>query len=540
MDMQKTHYLESFEKFMCSLQHGDFGSTNDLDPSDQSQILDYFINILKSIPMLDESEVRFHPEFFLFPRIEDFFSHLFTSLDSSLSFKINEVFEHCCIFIISCTCPKTNSVICRLMENLKKCFPHLSEMYNSVIASITKEFFQPTIGDFIKHHRRSIDHFKGEFPFLYKLFIIPLNTILFQKHRLFNFYCNPSIYYPIIDYLANLKPSKEGCYAFPKNLLKRLEECLRIIRSQTNDESWKELTLKAYNLCKSRKKTLNLEDFANKSSGLLGEIRIIAQFIREKCHPKDEIVFLPEKNGKSCDCMVIRHKTNKCELIECKTKSPRHGLDVNTVGDLQIWDDLFNNFSDAICSYFYYLQEKTEPIFGLKLTDCFPLFSTFEGSDYGNALPLINDLMQGVTLDIPLGKWTSEQRLIHLIRALFLCPLVINTDCIPLDSENSRLKQRQQTIKEVFQKDWVSRTIELSVEQLKKTYQRKKDEGYNVSKMYVALDIVLSSRLLQDPLSNYDGNIEETVKQALLEAFQPFKEDISSQGLDLDLFIVES
>lgn len=81
--------------------------------------------------------------------------------------------------------------------------------------------------------------------------------------------------------------------------------------------------------------------------------------------------------------------------------------------------------------------------------------------------------------------------------------------------------------------------LEKATEQLEKTYQRQKTEGCQISKMYVALDLDLSYRLLNDPLSYHDGNIMEIAAQTLHEAFQPFKEVFAAKGLDLHLLIVQ-
>jgi hypothetical protein len=321
--------------------------------------------------------------------------------------------------------------------------------------------------------------------------------------------------------------------------LKWLEECLQIIRDRTNDDSWRELTQKAHKLCNASN---NLEAFATQSSGLLGEIKTAAQFIRNQLSPNDELVFLPEKQnaGKNCDLMVIRYKTGDRELIESKAKSPRHGLDAGTAGDAQIWDDFFDNFTNAISSYLYYLQDAIHPILGLKLTECFPLFSAFEGSSYGIALPLIgNILVHRTATDISMSKLSSEQKLAFLLRAIFLRPLVLDASCVPLAPDSERLIQRQQTTKEALQKNWVNELLKKAINQLEETRQRQTVEGQKISKMHVALDLALSYRLVQDPLSYYDGNIKELAEQTLQDAFQPFKETFAAKGLDLYLLIVK-
>ncbi len=536
---------EALQKLIYAVECGDFANIDSSDVASQSQCLDYFMQLLRYCVQAGQSTpigLHVHPEFFAIPRVEKFFTVLFSTLDVSLRYKAEEAFQRCYAFILDFAgYPSSRHAISRLIEKLKERFPHLDEMYDKAISAITTEFFRPTIGGFLNQHESAGTHLKTAFPSVYALFVTPLDNAPFTTYKLFNFYCNPWIYHPIINYLAyhaRLSSPEINRERLEKPL-EQLEERLQIIRSQTNDESWKELTQKALNLCKASN---NLEPFSTQSAGLLGEIRTAAQFIKNQCHPKDVLVFLPEKqnNGKNCDLMIIRHETGYYELIEIKAKSPRHGLDADTAGNVQIWDDFFSNFTHAICSFLNYLQDNVQPILGLELTKCFPHFSYFEGSNYGVALPIIGAISEHHTAaNIPLSEWSSEQKLIHLLHALFLRPLVLDTACVPLASDEARLIQRQQATKEALQKEWVNTLLNKATEQLKETYQRLITEDHTVTKMYVALDFNLSYRLQQDPFSYDDGNIEEVAEKALHDAFQPFKNAFFAQSLDLDLLIVK-
>ena len=53
------------------------------------------------------------------------------------------------------------------------------------------------------------------------------------------------------------------------------------------------------------------------------------------------------------------------------------------------------------------------------------------------------------------------------------------------------------------------------------------------------IDLALSYRLLQDPLSYNDGNVKEIAEQTLQEAFQRFKETFAANGLDLQLLVIQ-
>jgi hypothetical protein len=238
--------------------------------------------------------------------------------------------------------------------------------------------------------------------------------------------------------------------------------------------------------------------------------------------------------------MIIRFETGEAELIESKAKSPRHGLDVKIAGDAQIWDDFFDNFTKAISLYLQYLQRGIQPALGLTLDKCYPLFSAYEGSRYGIALPLVENILtsQAIT-NVSVSTFSSEEKLVFLLRVLFLRPLTLDTACVPLASESQRLVLREQTTKEALQKKWVSSLLKQATDQLEETRQRQLAKGQKISKMHVALDLALSYRLLQDPFGYHDGNVKEIAEQTLHEAFQPFKETFAANGLDLHLLVIQ-
>ncbi len=543
--MQTTYGLDALQKFIYAIEYEEFDRIDTATAAGQSRILDYFVRLQDfyiSMYRNGAVPVRFHPEFFHLPNTEKFFSQVFASLGLSLCPQIDEVFQRCCAFVADYLGPSEAVLVMhRLMSILKERFPHLSEMNDKAIAAIKTEFFHPTIVEFLNQHESAVKHIQSDFPAIHELFVDPLYATPFGDRKLFNFYCNPWIYHPIAIYLASHEcRSCLEIYREPsEKLLEILEERLQIIYSQTTEESWQELNQKAHKLLNH---SANLEAFAIESAGLLGEISAAAHFIENNCHPKDILVFLPEKreDGKNCDLLIIRHETNGRELFECKSKSPRHGLDPKIAGDVQIWDDFFSNFTKAISSYIYYLQERAQPVLGLKLTKCFPLYSVFQGSNYGVPLPLIEDVLRHPTVcTTPLKDWSSEQKLTHLLHALFLRPLILDPCCVPLASDDARLVERQSSTKEALQKEWVNSLLTKATAQLMDAYQHQKNEGYLISKMYVALDLALSYRLLHDPFSDHDGNIREIVAQTLCEAFQKFKDDFAARNLDLELLIIQ-
>lgn len=66
---------------------------------------------------------------------------------------------------------------------------------------------------------------------------------------------------------------------------------------------------------------------------------------------------------------------------------------------------------------------------------------------------------------------------------------------------------------------------------------RQIQEGYQVSKLYLAFDLSLSYRLFQDHFSYNDGDIKCLVAESLEEVFQPLRNELSIKGLDLELLL---
>lgn len=538
--MQVTSSHQALQDFVWAISQGKFDDINVATIEGQAQALDHLMQLLHYCERNGTNTpegLHIFSEFFALPSVEKFFTDLFVNLNESLFLKAESVFLRGLAFTVEYIgLPKSRETIYLLLEKLQERFPVLKEMYDMAIANFIEEFFRPTIGDFIEQHKNAINHLEVTYPLLYSLFVTPLKAPQFAGQRLYNFFCNPWIYQSIVRYLAYHErlTSPEINRKLLENPIKWLEGHLSIIHSQTSEESWHELTNKAQEALNHSEK---LEPFAIEIAGLLGEIKTAAQFIKSSSDPEDILTFLPKlKDEPSCDLVVKRLKANSYELIECKAKTPRHGLDEKIAGEAQIWDDFFTNFNHAICSYLTYLQETVKP--PLDLIKCFPLFVGFEGSNYGSALPLIENIPT-TTNAIPLKKWTSEQKLSHLLRAQFLRPLILKSCCVQLPSAEERLMQRQRVTKEALQKEWVDTLLKKATEQLEKTYQRQKTEGRQISKMYVALDLDLSYRLLHDPLSYDDGNIREIAAETLHEAFQPFKEAFAAKGLDLDLLIVQ-
>ncbi|NGX63249.1 MAG: hypothetical protein KR126chlam6_00657, partial [Candidatus Anoxychlamydiales bacterium] len=135
------------------------------------------------------------------------------------------------------------------------------------------------------------------------------------------------------------------------------------------------------------------------------------------------------------------------------------------------------------------------------------------------------------------NKWTSEKKIETLLHTLFLKPLILETSCVPLAPDEERLSERHQLIEKVIQKDWVRNNMQIAVKQLQETYKRLEKEGHQVSKLFFALDLSLSYRLLQDPFSYSDRDFQDLVTEKLEEIFRPFKDELLLDGIDLKLLL---
>lgn len=515
--------LQDFVRAISCKKSNDICVIND---NEQERMLDYLMQLMQYCVRFDQNDIPkglyLHPEFFALPYVEEFFTTLFANLHESLFLKAKAVFLRGLSFIVKYIgLPKSREVMYRLMEKLQNRFPELQEMHDKAITTFIEEFFHPTLGEFLDKYKSSVNHLQIVFPAVHELFVAPLDTA--HDCKLFNFYCNPWVYQPVMDYLANHPHANEA----PLNWL---EGHLQAIYVRTTTESWKELTKKAHKLCTHSPK---LEPFAIECCSLLGEIKTAA-----KVDSKDTVIFLPEKGnkGKNCDLLIIR-STGIQELIECKAKTPRHGLEETTAGEAQIWDDFYTNFSGAIYSYLSYHQKTIQPPMGL--SECFPLLSAFEGSSYARALPLIKTIPSTIG-NVTLKKWTAEEKVSHLLRTLFLRPLVLNSCCMPLPSEEDRLAQRQQaTEMAIKNKEWIISIFDKATKQLEDSYHRLTTEGQIVNKLLVALDLDLSYRLLHDHFSYDNGNIAEVAEKALYETFEPYKTAFAKKSLDLSLLLIQ-
>lgn len=540
--MQLTPSHQALQDFVWAISYGKFDAVNVVAADGQEQALDCLMQLMKYCVRFDSTNIpkglHIHPEFFAFPSVEKFCTSLFANLDNSLFHKAEAVFLRGLAFTVEYIgLPKSREVMYGLLENLQKRFPAFKEMHDKAITIFTEKFFRPTIGEFLDQYKEAEKHLQATFPALHELFVAPLCITQFRDCKLFNFYCNPLIYQRIMNYFAyyarlSFPTIRRDLLEIP---LQWLERRLQIIRAQTNAESWLKLSRKAQKALTHREK---LESFAIEMAGLVGEIKTAAQFIKDACAPEDKLSFLPEvENGRNCDLLITRHQTGDRELIEVKAKMPRHGLEEKTAGEAQTWDDFFTNFSGAIDSYLIYLQETVQPPMGF--SKCFPLLAACEGSGYAQALPLIKSIPSTIG-NIPLKKWTAEQKVSHLLLALFLRPLVLDTCCGPLPSDEDRLAQRQRATEAAIKnKKWIISIFDEATQQLEETQNRLTAEGQVITTLHVALDLDLSYRLLRDPFSYDDGNIAEVAEKALHETFEPYKAAFAKKNLDLHLLIIQ-
>jgi hypothetical protein len=525
----------TLEEFIHLLKYGNPELLKTENVSDQSRLLGYLSFLLGSEPVSQQLRDQ---ELFVWPGVEQFFAELFADLHPDLESKANEVFQQGWSFVVGFIgSHNAQHVVRRLLTRLEERFPCFKEAYEQHLLDLVNDFFQPTIGKFLDQNNESIEILSTLFPAIYDLFVSPLATSPSHKNRkLFNFYCNPWIYSPIMNFLA-----KRDCQNhFSEWPLQWLEERLQAVKLYTNDESWRELVTKSHELLDASD---DLEAFANGCSGLLGEIKTAFHLVKNICHPGDILVFLEDGNRtraknkkKNCDLMVIRSGSDERILVEVKAKSPRHGVEDAEAG---MWDDFVSNFNNSISSYLGYLDCKIAPIFGLSLRQSFPLFSAHEGSGYGAVLPLVyQTIANSQTSDnTPANKCQSVKKIETLLRAFFMKPLVLYPTCVPLPSDDARLSERHQLTESVVRKDWVRNIMQKGVDQLQEACKRQVEEGHQVSKLYLSLDLSLSYRLLQDPFSYNDGNVMVSATRKLEEMFQPFRDELSLNGLDIELLL---
>lgn len=504
------------------------------DLSTQSQILNHLYTVLS----YKEHDSFKYLKLFLHPTAKKTFVTLCEKLDENFESKAAEIFQVSSLFTLEYSeCDDIRNSVYDILGKLKERFPSLQQLEDRQLDSLLSAFFEPKIDKFLDKYLEGIDQISITFPSIYELFVSPLiASPTYTARGLFNFYCNPYIYNPIVDFLGK----QDYPHRLSEKHLERLEKRLQTIRLHTNDESWEELSNKSRELLASSNE---LEAFTNKCSGLLGEINTAFYLINNVCHPGDLLIFLKDDNRlqkkvkeRSCDLMIVRKGEQDRILIEVKTKSPRHGVEEANVA---VWDDFFSNFHSSISSYLSYLDLNFTPIFGLSLRRALPLFSTHEYSSYGLALPaicpiLINDPSLH---DNPASKWKSEKKIRTLLSVFFMKPLVLNPFCVPLASTEVRYLERQELIEKVLQKDWVLNTMQDATAQIEEAYEHHLQNSHRISQLFVALDLSLSYRLLHDFFCHQEEDMRGFVAKILEETFAKFKEDFLKKGLNLELLL---
>ncbi len=523
--------VESLEEFVNLLKYGDLKYVEIEEVPIQALIIEHLSSMLNKKTLTDRGVDE---DLFIFSGVEQFLIKLTENLDSTLEPQAKDLFQHGCSYVAGFigTHPAQH-VLRRLLKTLGDRFPNIQALYEQQFNDFIEAFFEPTIGEFFDENSDFLKELSKEFPIVYELFVKPLTTsTCYNNRKLFNYYCNPCIYNPIIDFVAKQDRLSE-------RRIRWLEDCLQAIRPYTNEESWQELANKSRGLNKASK---DLESFTQACSGLLGEIKTAFHLSLHECHPGDTLIFLEGDNSsgkkvkeKNCDLMVISSNNQKRVLVEVKTKSPRHGVEEVDIG---VWDNFFSNFSNSISDYLAYLEPRVSPICGLSLRKFFPLFFVFESSSYGMPLSLVKQIdSHDNPNSTTTNKSKSAKKIETLLRALHMRPVTLYPSCVPLASDDARLSERYQWTENVISKDWVRNTMLEGIEQLQKAIKRQSKEGHEVSKLNFALVLSLSYRLCQDPFSHNDGNIEDLAAQKLREAFRPFKDELSAQGFDIDLLL---
>lgn len=527
--------VDSLDDFINVLTYGDPALIEIEGVLDQGRLLKHLSFLLSREPASDRG---MDYNLFVFPGVEQFFVRLIMGLDDSLEALAGDVFQKGWVYVAEFIgSHDAQHVVRRLLDAIGMRFPRLQAEYDQHLDCLVTEFFTPTIGEFLETCSDSIDLLLTDFPTVYELFVTPLITSPFYRaRRLFNFYCNPWIYNPVLEFLAQ----QDDLRCLSARRLGWLENQLGEIRPLASDESWNELTIKCRELlCQCGQ----LEPFANGCSGLLGEIKAAFYMAKNICRAGDTLIFLEDDNRsrktkkrENCDLMIVHDNGQSVDLVEVKTKSPRHGVEDADAGTA---DNFFSNFSNAISSYLDYLAPRIGPIFGLNLGKVLPLFWSYEGSYYGTALPVVSDtpLQRGPFFEASPSKMTSEKKMEILLQALFMKPLILDPTCDSIGTDEFRLSERRQLTAGLFQKDWIDNVIHKAVDQLLVACERLAQEGRRVSTLYVALDLSLSYRLLQDPFSCSDGDIEAVAAEQLGVVFKPFKDQLAAQGYGLELIL---
>lgn len=526
--------VKSFEEFINFFGLNKLKYVNTKDVPLQRVIIRYLLSLLNR--KIDK-DYEVSDIVLIFPGCEEFLAKLLNNLDSTLESQAKELFQYGCAYIASCIGNKENLyIVRRLLDVICERFPDIKACCDQQLNNFIRSFSSYTIKGFFDENKSSIEKLAKKFPCSYDLFIKPIIADSNIDRKLYNYYCNPYIYGPLMEYLSK----QEKLARQSKTYIKWMEECLMAIRSFPNNNSWKELVCKASDLHKSSN---DLESFASACSGLIGEIRAAYYFVCWYGQEYDELVFLEDKNrkngkirGKNCDLMMINTKSRRSILVEVKSKSARHGVENS---EFSVYDDFFSNYSSSISKYLSYLDLSLPSICGLSLRKSFPLFFIHEGSCYGKPLSLVNHIVsQNEEGDCDPNKLKSQTKIEKLLKKLYLKPIILSSCTIPLENEDTRLAKRKEKTKKAFEKEWVKNTIIKGVAQLKEAYSFQLERGRVLSKLVLALNLSLSYRLLQDPLSYNNGNIKDIAELEIYKVFEEVCSEEAQLSIDFELLLL--
>ncbi len=146
------------------------------------------------------------------------------------------------------------------------------------------------------------------------------------------------------------------------------------------------------------------------------------------------------------------------KLIECKAKSPRHGLDVKQQ-EMPKYGMIFLIILLAQSARIFSISNAKYSLYwAYHWINVILFFPPTREVRYGVALPLVeNILIYQILLPIShqVNFLLSEQKLVFLLRALLLRPLTLDPACVPRAFYSQRLMHRQQATKNTLQKEWV-------------------------------------------------------------------------------------
>ena len=537
MNAQKTSEpaIDSLSELKNAAQYGGLYLVDYKSISIQGKLLDHLKTMLKD-DLEDQSQ---HQEFLMLPDVEALDHNLCPLLDSTLESKAAEVFQCGCAYVSAFKgsfCSR--QTVLKILSALGKKFPGVKNSFGQ-LDSIHSAFFGPTVGGFLKEHSKRVELLSSQFPEVYRLFVHHLTeSICYSTRKLFNFYCNPYIYRYIMDYLAEEDSPQRVCEFW----IQRLEDDLVFVQLRSDNQSQQVLASKALKLLEACNR---LEEFAQGSASLIAEIRTAGHFIKELCSDDDSVKFLEEDNNpsnkgekKNCDLMIDRKSLQVVDLVEVKNKMPRHGVAPGYMSEL---DNFFYNFDISISAYLSYIDNRKGE--SIKLNKCYPQFFMYEGSSYGIALPMVQNIVEKIKTSEggkqdPVSKWSSEAKAEYLLRELFMEPLVLDTSPVPIATEEVRKSEMEGIITELFQKGWLRKTIDKAVTQMRATHQKQMQNGIHVRKLYVALVISLSSRVIQNPYSHTDFDGKSYADKELQQIFKPIYDEYKAQGYHLELFLI--